>query len=92
MSDGLTVQINGKERSFAELRAGVPLAGLVEALGLKADRIAVELNGTIAPRTEWAERVVKDGDRVEIVHFVGGGAGGMVGWSCCKEQQQEQQI
>ena len=73
MSDGLTVQINGVERSFAELRAGAPLAGVVDALGLKADRVAVELNGEIAPRTAWAERLVKDGDRLEIVHFVGGG-------------------
>jgi sulfur carrier protein len=81
MSDGLTVQINGVVRSFAELRAGVPLAGVVEALGLKADRIAVELNGEIAPRTAWAEQVVKAGDRLEIVHFVGGG---------CDEQEQRQ--
>jgi sulfur carrier protein len=81
MSDGLTVQINGAARSFADLRAGVALAGVVEALGLKADRIAVELNGEIAPRTAWAERAVKDGDRLEIVHFVGGG---------CEKQRQRQ--
>jgi sulfur carrier protein len=75
MSEGLTVQINGVARSFAELREGVQLAAVVEALGLKADRIAVELNGEIAPRTAWVERVLKAGDRLEIVHFVGGGAG-----------------
>ena len=50
MSDGLTVQIaNRVERSFAErCGAGAPLAGVVDALGLKADRVAVELNGEIA--------------------------------------------
>jgi sulfur carrier protein len=65
--------INGQPRSFAELQPGVALAEVVAALGLKADRIAVELNGEIAPRMSWAERVVREGDRLEVVHFVGGG-------------------
>jgi thiamine biosynthesis protein ThiS len=74
MNEPLKVQINGQPRSMAELTAGVSLADLLAALGLKADRIAVELNGEIAPRTTWAETTVKDGDRLEVVHFVGGGA------------------
>jgi sulfur carrier protein len=73
MSAGLTVQLNGQKRSFAELRTGTPLSAVVEALELKADRIAVELNGEIAPRTTWTARTVSEGDRLEIVHFVGGG-------------------
>lgn len=40
---------------------------------LKADRVAVEHNGVIAPRTTWAQVQVDAGDRLEIVHFVGGG-------------------
>jgi sulfur carrier protein len=75
MGAGLTVQVNGQPRSFAELSPGAVLAAVVEALGLKADRIAVELNGEIAPRTSWAGRTVSEGDRLEIVHFVGGGVG-----------------
>ncbi len=75
MGEGLTVQVNGQPRSFAELEAGAALGAVVEALGLKVDRIAVELNGEIAPRMSWAQRMVSEGDRLEIVHFVGGGAG-----------------
>jgi thiamine biosynthesis protein ThiS len=43
-------------------------------LGLKSDRIAVELNGEIVPRSTWNETGISTGDRLEIVHFVGGGA------------------
>lgn len=67
--------INGQAREFAELAAGSNVEHLVAALGLKQDRVAVELNGAIAPRTAWAATAVKDGDRLEIVHFVGGGCG-----------------
>jgi thiamine biosynthesis protein ThiS len=42
-------------------------------LGIKADRIAVERNGEIARRSEWATTPVQNGDRLEIVQFVGGG-------------------
>jgi thiamine biosynthesis protein ThiS len=47
---------------------------VIEQLELRPDRVAVELNSEIAPRTEWPELAIKDGDRVEIVHFVGGGS------------------
>jgi sulfur carrier protein len=74
-SDNLKIRINGQPRDFQSLQGGVSLEKLLETLELKADRIAVELNGSIAPRTAWAEATVSDGDRLEIVHFVGGGAG-----------------
>ncbi len=62
--------INGAEREVAD----VPdLAALIESLGMKPDRIAVELNRGIVPRGTWAETPLKEGDRLEIVHFVGGG-------------------
>jgi sulfur carrier protein len=73
MDAGLTVQLNGQSRSLEGLLPGVALVEVLEALGLKADRIAVELNGEITPRTAWRERPVSEGDRLEIVHFVGGG-------------------
>jgi sulfur carrier protein len=41
---------------------------------LKGDRVAVELNGEIVPRAHWVETIVEEGDRLEVVHFVGGGA------------------
>ena len=62
--------INGEERRFGELAS---LATLVEELGIKGDRVAVELNREIVPRPRWSETPLRDGDRLEIVHFVGGG-------------------
>ncbi len=62
--------INGEERSFGELAS---LAALVEELGIKGDRVAVELNREIIPRPRWSETPLRAGDRLEIVHFVGGG-------------------
>lgn len=66
--------INGEER---DIRGPVSLAGLVEQLGMKADRVAVELNREIAVRDRWAEIQLSEGDRLEVVHFVGGGSGGL---------------
>ena len=62
--------INGEDREIAGIGT---LASLVEQLGLKGDRLAIELNLDIVPRTTWAETSLKDGDKLEIVHFVGGG-------------------
>ncbi len=42
---------------------------------MKQDRVAVELNRTIVPREKWGETNLSEGDRLEIVHFVGGGSG-----------------
>ena len=66
--------INGQSRDFPALNSGASLFDLVIALALKDDRIAVERNGDIVPRTTWQETAIQDGDRLEIVHFVGGGA------------------
>jgi sulfur carrier protein len=41
---------------------------------MKADRVAVELNRDIVPRERWADAQLRDGDRLEVVHFVGGGS------------------
>jgi thiamine biosynthesis protein ThiS len=46
---------------------------LIAELNLKGDRVAIEHNGNIVPRTEWAKAGLAEGDRLEIVHFVGGG-------------------
>ena len=46
---------------------------LLADLGLQGDRVAIEQNGNIVPRADWANAGLKDGDRLEIVHFVGGG-------------------
>jgi sulfur carrier protein len=70
----MKLQINGEERSFDEASATFTLAALIESLGMKPDRVAVELNREIVPRDRWAAAHLKDGDRLEVVHFVGGGA------------------
>jgi sulfur carrier protein len=62
--------INGDEKSFA---GSLSLAQLIEQLGMKGDRVAVELNREIVPRAQWSGTNLSDGDRLEIVHFVGGG-------------------
>ena len=62
--------INGNEKSFAD---PLSLAQLIEQLGMKGDRVAVELNREIVSRAQWSETSLRDGDRLEIVHFVGGG-------------------
>ncbi len=69
----MKLQINGEEKSF-ESPSPLTLAALIESLGMKSDRVAVELNRDIAPRDRWPEITLKDGDQLEIVHFVGGGS------------------
>lgn len=50
------------------------LEDLVLELSLAPQRVAIELNGKVVRRDEWAQTMLNDDDRVEIVHFVGGGA------------------
>jgi thiamine biosynthesis protein ThiS len=66
----MKIRVNGDEREFD---ASITLAALIEQLGMKSDRVAVELNREIAPRDRWARLELNEGDQVEIVHFVGGG-------------------
>jgi thiamine biosynthesis protein ThiS len=66
----MKLQINGEKREFD---SPTTLTALLEGLGMKAGRVAVELNRNIVPRERWAETELSDGDRLEIVHFVGGG-------------------
>ena len=70
----MKLQINGEEREFANIPTPFTLSALVETLGMKADRVAVELNREIVPRGQWTETALKEGDRLEVVHFVGGGS------------------
>ncbi|MBV8632119.1 MAG: sulfur carrier protein ThiS [Silvibacterium sp.] len=67
------IVINGQPRDFAELPGSATVADLVSALGLKGDRVAIEQNGAIVTRGEWPGAAVHDGDKFEIIHFVGGG-------------------
>jgi thiamine biosynthesis protein ThiS len=62
--------LNGEERDFADIAS---IADLVSALGLDARKVAVERNLEIAPRSTYADTILADGDRIEIVTFIGGG-------------------
>ena len=62
--------INGNEKAFD---GPLSLAELIEQLGMKGDRVAVELNREIVARADWTQTRLNDGDRLEVVHFVGGG-------------------
>ena len=70
----MTLHINGERRDFPD---GLTVAALVAQLGMKPDRVAVELNLEIVPRTQWETTNLKDGDKLEVVHFVGGGSAGL---------------
>jgi thiamine biosynthesis protein ThiS len=61
------------ERRAARAAAGATVADLVATLGLGPRRIAVEVNRAIVTRATYAETVLRDGDTIEIIHFVGGG-------------------
>ncbi len=67
----MRLYVNSELREFPD---SISLQTLVELLKLGPERVAVELNGLVVPRSEWQARLLADGDRVEIVHFVGGGA------------------
>lgn len=68
--DSITVRVNGVERTVA---AGATIVGLLEELGLGGKRVAVERNQAVVPRARHAETTLVDGDRLELVTFVGGG-------------------
>lgn len=66
----IQVSINGEARSIPE---GTSLDALVHLLGLAQDRVAIEHNREVVQRDRWSEVRLGEGDRVEIVQFVGGG-------------------
>jgi thiamine biosynthesis protein ThiS len=67
----MKVSINGEGRS---LESALTLSALVDSLGIKPDRVAVELNREIVPREQWPTTQLAEEDQLEIVHFVGGGS------------------
>jgi thiamine biosynthesis protein ThiS len=66
----MTVTINGERREVPE---GLNVPALLEHLGIKSERVAIERNLDILPRAGWSETQVQPNDTFEIVHFVGGG-------------------
>jgi len=66
----MRLQLNGEPREF---EAPLTVASLVEKLGLDARKVAIERNLEIVPRSAYAATALGEGDRLEIVNFVGGG-------------------
>jgi thiamine biosynthesis protein ThiS len=67
--DPMNLTINGE----TQISSAETLGALVDQLTIKPDRLAIELNRQIVPRDQWTQTPLHDGDRLEIVHFVGGG-------------------
>ena len=68
----MQVKLNGEAKEVGE---GTTLLMLIEELSLAPERLAVELNREVVRRADWPAVVLAEGDRVEVVHFVGGGCG-----------------
>lgn len=68
----MRVQVNGETREVPEK---ITLDELVRELSLAPERLAIELNREVVRRAAWPETEMREGDTIEIVHFVGGGSG-----------------
>ena len=66
----INIFINGESR---EVPAEIRLDRLLELFSLPQQRVAIELNNGVVRRTHWSETIVHDRDKIEVVHFVGGG-------------------
>ncbi len=66
----MNLTVNGEARTFELLGS---LSALVSALGLDGRKVAIERNLEIVPRSAYGRTPLADGDRIEIVHFIGGG-------------------
>jgi thiamine biosynthesis protein ThiS len=66
----MQIVLNGENKEISE---NISLKQLVDKLELKQERVAIELNKAVARRKDWTEIMLKEGDQLEIVHFVGGG-------------------
>lgn len=70
----MKLSVNGQEKDFPALDENPVLSYFVTLLEMKADRVAIEHNGEIVPRTTWQQVLLQNGDKLEIVQFVGGGS------------------
>ena len=66
----LAILVNGEPRRVS---AAASIAAMLAELGLDPLRVAVERNLAVVPRSSLSDVIVEDGDRFEVVHFVGGG-------------------
>jgi sulfur carrier protein len=69
----LNLRVNGQIRTLPLLTSDQSLGSILIALAVRKELVAIALNDTIVPRAQWGHTLVSEGDRLEIVHFVGGG-------------------
>ncbi len=67
---GVNILLNGEKRAVANK---LNLDQLLDFFSLPKQRVAIELNNNVVRRADWAETVIGEGDKIEVVHFVGGG-------------------
>ena len=67
----MVIQLNGEEH---DIEAGITVAGLLEYLGVRLDQVAVEVNLEIIEKGGFEAQILKEGDRVEVMSFIGGGS------------------
>ena len=67
----MKITVNGEDRHFDEPQS---IAGLLADLGIAGGKVAIERNLEIVPKSAYETIELSDGDRIEIVHFIGGGA------------------
>jgi len=67
----MNITLNGEKK---EVPDGLTVAGLLEHLSIQSQRVAVELNENIVRKTQYAETVLRNGDSLEVVSFMGGGS------------------
>jgi thiamine biosynthesis protein ThiS len=71
VQDAIHIHVNGEARTW---RSGATVAELLQDLDIRTERVAVELNLEILDRATFDQRSLKDGDRIEILGFIGGGS------------------
>ena len=66
----MLIQVNGEPR---EVKENISLPELIAGLGLKVEQVAIEINQRVVRRAQWESTMLREADKVEIVHFIGGG-------------------
>jgi sulfur carrier protein len=71
--NGLMLIINGRQRKIPAFASEAGLIDILQLLGVRTELVAIARNELIVPKAQWAAERIVSGDRLEIVHFVGGG-------------------
>ena len=66
----MEIIVNGESQNVSN---PITIEELIGRIGLRSDRLAVERNHEVVPRSQWSNVTLEEGDRIEIIHFVGGG-------------------